>query len=256
MCLRNATGDIYQCWLIISEVLQHSPDDNFTRNAQDIYHWYQFQITNSKFHLNLPHVNDLKPVQLLSKYIPCTPHSFPIRVLYWVYFVSWKIGVCETTLAHQLLLILVTQCLMLRQNLLYKMYWTAKMLLLADVDEYRWIYSLHLSSSCLMKYYIIQYMISYCAIMWLDCNSTVLDTFMPLLMMMLMMEMIFKSLAICGKSPANGGFLPQRAAKTRALMFSFLLVWPISWTNSGFGSDFRCHNAHVTSLQYGITSPL
>ena len=53
--------------------------------------------------------------------------------LYYVY----NTNDCETTPAHQLFQMLVTQWLMLRINLLYKMYWTpTKMLLLADVDEY------------------------------------------------------------------------------------------------------------------------
>ena len=32
-----------QCWLIIIEVLWHSPEGNFTGNAQDIYPWYEFE---------------------------------------------------------------------------------------------------------------------------------------------------------------------------------------------------------------------
>ena len=34
-----------QCWLIIIEVLWHSPGCNFTRNAQDICCWYVFAQT-------------------------------------------------------------------------------------------------------------------------------------------------------------------------------------------------------------------
>ena len=30
-------------WLIISEVLWHSPDGNFTVKAEDIYFWYEFE---------------------------------------------------------------------------------------------------------------------------------------------------------------------------------------------------------------------
>ena len=41
-----------QCWLIIGEVLWHSPEGNFTWNAQDIYPWrelenYWFKITSA-----------------------------------------------------------------------------------------------------------------------------------------------------------------------------------------------------------------
>ena len=33
-----------QCWLIISDVLWHSPEGNFAENAQDIYPCYEFDI--------------------------------------------------------------------------------------------------------------------------------------------------------------------------------------------------------------------
>ena len=35
-----------QCWLTISEVLWHSPDDNFTGKAQYIYPWKEFETQN------------------------------------------------------------------------------------------------------------------------------------------------------------------------------------------------------------------
>ena len=49
-CLMAPSHYLNQCWLIISEVLWHSPERNFTENAPDIYPWYglenhQFQIT-------------------------------------------------------------------------------------------------------------------------------------------------------------------------------------------------------------------
>ena len=33
-----------QCWHMISEVLWHSPDSNFTENTSDIHHWDEFEI--------------------------------------------------------------------------------------------------------------------------------------------------------------------------------------------------------------------
>ena len=48
-----------------------------------------------------------------------------------------QISICETTSAHKLLLMLVTYWLTSRQFFHIQMYWTpAKILLLADVDEY------------------------------------------------------------------------------------------------------------------------
>ena len=51
-CLMAPSHYLNQCWLIVGEVLWHSPEGNFTWNAQDIYPWrefekYQFQITSA-----------------------------------------------------------------------------------------------------------------------------------------------------------------------------------------------------------------
>ena len=43
-CLTTPSHYLSQCWLVISEVLWHSPDRNFTENTQDIYCWNDFQI--------------------------------------------------------------------------------------------------------------------------------------------------------------------------------------------------------------------
>ena len=43
-CLTAPSHYLNQCWLIISEVLWHSPDSNFTENASDIYRWNDFEI--------------------------------------------------------------------------------------------------------------------------------------------------------------------------------------------------------------------
>ena len=42
-CLMAPSHYLNQCWLIISEVLRHSPEGNFTGNAPDIYHWYDWK---------------------------------------------------------------------------------------------------------------------------------------------------------------------------------------------------------------------
>ena len=42
-CLTAPSHYLNQCWLIISEVLWHSPEGNFTGNAPDIYNWYDFE---------------------------------------------------------------------------------------------------------------------------------------------------------------------------------------------------------------------
>ena len=49
-----------QCWLIISEVLWHSSEGNFTGNAQDIYSWSEFENNfDFKFQPHLPWSNEL-----------------------------------------------------------------------------------------------------------------------------------------------------------------------------------------------------
>ena len=42
-CLTAPSHYLNQSWLIINEVLCHSCDLNFTRNAQDIYPWYEIE---------------------------------------------------------------------------------------------------------------------------------------------------------------------------------------------------------------------
>ena len=42
-CLTTSSHYLNQCRLMISEVLWHSPDSNFTENTQDIYHWNEFE---------------------------------------------------------------------------------------------------------------------------------------------------------------------------------------------------------------------
>ena len=43
-CLTAPSHYLNRCWLMISEVLWHSPNSNFTENTQDIYRWNEFEI--------------------------------------------------------------------------------------------------------------------------------------------------------------------------------------------------------------------
>ena len=47
-----------QCWLIISEVFRHTPDGNFTIDAQDIFD-ICLKITNLRLQLHLSGANEL-----------------------------------------------------------------------------------------------------------------------------------------------------------------------------------------------------
>ena len=42
-CLTAPNHNLNQCWLIISQVLWHLPEDNFTGNAQYIHPWFEFE---------------------------------------------------------------------------------------------------------------------------------------------------------------------------------------------------------------------
>ena len=47
-CLTAPSHCLNQRWLMISEVLWHSTDSNFTENTQDIYLWNEFEIYQSE----------------------------------------------------------------------------------------------------------------------------------------------------------------------------------------------------------------
>ena len=51
-CLTAPSHYLNQCWLIIGEVLWHSPEGNFTWNVQDIYLWREFE--NYSFKITSP----------------------------------------------------------------------------------------------------------------------------------------------------------------------------------------------------------
>ena len=47
-CLTAPSHYLNQCWRMISEILWHSPDNNFTENTQEIYCWNEFEIYQFK----------------------------------------------------------------------------------------------------------------------------------------------------------------------------------------------------------------
>ena len=55
-CLTATNHYLDQCWLTISEVLWHSPESNFKRNAQDIYPWYELE--NYWFRITVKYYRD------------------------------------------------------------------------------------------------------------------------------------------------------------------------------------------------------
>ena len=65
-CLMATPHYLNQCCLIISEVMWLSTECNFTRNAQDIYPWYVFKITELKLQLHLQGASEKSCCCLLS----------------------------------------------------------------------------------------------------------------------------------------------------------------------------------------------
>ena len=66
-CLTASSHYLNQCWLIIKGqgVLWHSPESNFTGNAQDINSWNKFKITILKLFPHFPGANELKQFSML-----------------------------------------------------------------------------------------------------------------------------------------------------------------------------------------------
>ena len=58
-CLTAPSHYLNQCWLNISVALWHSTENDFTRIAQYIYPWYQFEITDLRLQPHLPGANEL-----------------------------------------------------------------------------------------------------------------------------------------------------------------------------------------------------
>ena len=58
-CLMVPNHYLNQCWLIINDILWHSPGGNFTRNARDIIHDMSLKITNLRLLPHLPGANEL-----------------------------------------------------------------------------------------------------------------------------------------------------------------------------------------------------
>ena len=79
-CLTAPSHYLNLCWITISEVLWHSPEGNFTGNAQDIYLWYEFEITYWRSQLHLPGANELNNL-----FVRCDSVKFSLD-----YFIEWK----------------------------------------------------------------------------------------------------------------------------------------------------------------------
>ena len=71
-CTTASSHYLNQCSLIISEVLWYSSEDNFTRNAQDNYHWYEFENYKSTITAAAPRGQWVNALGIPGKPIKCS----------------------------------------------------------------------------------------------------------------------------------------------------------------------------------------
>ena len=83
-CLMAPSYYLNQCWLIISEVLCHSPQGNFTGNTRDIYPWHELKINNLRLQLHLPGAKELTHFNIKSAMIMMTMN----KIAQWNYTAS------------------------------------------------------------------------------------------------------------------------------------------------------------------------
>ena len=79
-CLSAPSHYLNQCWLIIVEVLWHSPEGNFTGNAHNIHPWYVFE--NDWFWITAASPSD----QWVNA--KTSPRCFHWRSYSWMYFLG------------------------------------------------------------------------------------------------------------------------------------------------------------------------
>ena len=86
-CLSAPSHYLNQCWLIISEVLWHSPQGSFMWNNQDIYIWYVWKLAILRLQLHLESMSSKVKVVFsinvvyLSSILP-EPVQYSLKCLY------------------------------------------------------------------------------------------------------------------------------------------------------------------------------
>ena len=71
-CLMASSHYLNQCWLMISDVLWHSPDSNSTENVKIFIVEMNFKFTNLRLYWNLPGTNQL----MIAIYILCSRNLY------------------------------------------------------------------------------------------------------------------------------------------------------------------------------------
>ena len=82
-CLTAPSHYLNQCWLMISEVLWHSPDSNFTESTQNIYRWNEFEIYSFETVVKFPRGQWVKHGAHRGQPIS-QPHGWAMGYLLWI----------------------------------------------------------------------------------------------------------------------------------------------------------------------------
>ena len=86
-CLTASSHYLNQCWLIINDILWHSPEGNWTGNAQEIYIWCEFK--NCWFNITATSTRP-KWVKLGTHKRRSIPHFHcGMGCLFWVLWRKW-----------------------------------------------------------------------------------------------------------------------------------------------------------------------
>ena len=102
-CLTAPSHYLNQCWLMISGVLWHSADSNFTENTQDVYFWNELEIYKFETNQTLPRCQWVKRMvqislatgikllmlQLSSGYIFVCWHSYMLTAFVGSHMEAW-----------------------------------------------------------------------------------------------------------------------------------------------------------------------
>ena len=88
-CLTALSHYLHQCWVLISEVLWHSPKSNFRANARASVLYGEFENHTFKFVPLLPGANELTVIMTSSWIMSCLPCLTQQGVVFIESIISW-----------------------------------------------------------------------------------------------------------------------------------------------------------------------
>ena len=96
-----------QCWLIINEILWHSPEDDFSITSQDIYPWYECE------NHTLKTISTSSNGQIVNLSVKGTPvvHKSDYRIFPWIWIPKWNETLCTNPIYMEMNSHLMVCCL-------------------------------------------------------------------------------------------------------------------------------------------------